>query len=411
VSADGFFRELWALVLAIPQASVWSIVIGVGTIVVIRVLQRVAPQLPGALIALVLATIVVAVLGLEQRGVSVLGFVPAGLPKLALPEVSFGDYLALLPSALALCAVTLAEAPLVARRFAERYGEPLDVGQDLFALGAANVAAGVGGGFSVGSSTSRTAAMDNAGARSQIPSLTAGVVVAVLLMFFTNLLAFLPNAALAGIVANAVISLIEVAEFRELWRVRRSEFMVAGVAVLSVLVLGALLGVVVAFLLSLVDLIARASRPNAAVLVELPDGQGFDAPTDAPVTMTRPGLAIYRFDSSIYFANATVFQESITALVRETVPPIRWLVLDAEAINDIDTSGARALGETVAVLHINGVTFALSRVHARLRELLQRHGLLETIGESQLFRTNREAAAAFERASDKSPVSTTHLRK
>src|SRR3954451_8474832 len=123
------FRELWALVLAIPQASVWSIVVGVGTIVVIRALQRVAPHLPGALISLVLATIVVAVLGLDQRGVTVLGSVPAGLPKLALPDVSLGDYLALLPSALALCAVTLAEAPLVARRFAERYGEPLDVGQ------------------------------------------------------------------------------------------------------------------------------------------------------------------------------------------------------------------------------------------------------------------------------------------
>ena len=144
VSAEGFFRELWALVVAIPSASGWSIVVGVGTIVVIRVVQRVAPQLPGALITLVLATIVVAVLGLEQRGVSVLGSVPAGLPKLALPEVDLGDYLTLLPGALALCAVTLAEAPLVARRFAERYGEPLDVGQDLFALGAANVAAGVG---------------------------------------------------------------------------------------------------------------------------------------------------------------------------------------------------------------------------------------------------------------------------
>jgi len=235
--------------------------------------------------------------------------------------------------------------------------------------------------------------------------------VAVLLMFFTDLLALLPNAALAGIVANAVTSLIEVAEFRELWRVRRSEFMVAGVAVLSVLVVGALLGVVIAFLLSLVDLIARASRPHAAVLVELPGGQGFDTPTDAPVTMTRPGLVIYRFDSSIYFANATLFQESITALVRESVPPLRWLVLDAEAVNDIDTSGARALGETVAALQQKGVTFALSRVHARVHELLERYGLLETIGEGQRFRTNREAVAAFERAADKSPESTAHSRR
>jgi sulfate permease, SulP family len=404
VEAEGFFRELWAIILAIPQASGWSIFIGVGTIVVIRALQRFAPQLPGALIALVVATIVVAALGLAEHGVSVLGSVPAGLPKLALPDVSLSDYLALLPGALALFAVTLAEAPLIARSYAERYGERTDVDQDLFAFGAANVAAGVSGGLSLGSSTSRTAAMDSAGARSQIPSLVAGVVVAVLLLFFTDLLAYLPNAALAGIVANAVVSLIEVGEFRKLWQERFSEFLVAGITVLSVLILGALVGVIMAFLLSLIDLIARASRPHAAVLVELPGGQAFDTPAEEPVTMTRPGLVIYRFDASLYFANATLFQESIQDLVRDTVPPVRWFVLDAAAINDIDTSGARALTQAVETLQAQGVTFAISRVHASVREVLRRYGMLELIGTGQLFATNREAVAAFGHDLGKSPV-------
>jgi MFS superfamily sulfate permease-like transporter len=260
--------------------------------------------------------------------------------------------------------------------------------------------------LSIGSSTSRTAAMDSAGARSQIPSFVAGLVVAVLLLFFTGVLAYLPNAALAGIVANAVVSLIEVGEFRELWRVRRSEFLVASIAVLSVLVLGALVGVIVAFLLSLIDLIARASTPHAAVLVELADGHAFDTPAEAPVKMTRPGLVIYRFEASLYFANANLLQENIADLTRGAEPSVRWFVLDAQAINDIDTSGARSLAQAIEALHLQGVTFAISRAHAQVRELLQRYGLLVLIGEEMFFETNREAAAAFEHVNGQSLLTT-----
>jgi SulP family sulfate permease len=405
VEAEGFFREAWATVLAIPEASLWSLVIGVGTIVVIRVLKRAAPKLPGALIGLVLATVIVAVLNLDQRGVSVLGPVPAGLPALSLPQVSLSDYLRLFPGALALAAVTLAEAPLIARRYAEQYGEKLDINQDLFAFGMANAAAGISGGFSVGSSASRTAAMDSVGARTQIPSLVAGVVVAVILLFFTDLLALLPNAALAGIVANAVVKLIEVGEFRELRHMRRSEFWVAAVACVAVLVLGALQGVIIAFVLSLIDLIWRASQPHTAVLAELPDGRGYDFPQGNPQATTRPGLIIYYFGAPLYFANASRLQDEVKALVADAVPPVRWVVLDAEAMADIDTSGARALAQVVAALQAQGVTVAVSRAAPQIPELLERYELLEQIGVERLFETNRDAVAAFERAAQPEPHS------
>ncbi len=395
VEAEGFFREAWGTLLAIPEASLWSVAIGVGTIVVIRVLKRVAPKLPGALIALALATVIVALLNLDQRGVSVLGEIPAGLPAFALPAVSLGEYMALFPGALALAAVTLAEAPLIARRYAEQYGEELDVDQDLFAFGAANATAGLFGGLSVGSSASRTAAMDSVGARTQIPSLVAGLVVAVILLFFTDLLALLPNAALAGIVANAVVKLIELGEFRELSRVRRSEFGVAAVACVAVLVLGALQGVIIAFVLSLIDLIWRASQPYTAVLAELPAGQGFDAPAGPPVSTTMPGLVIYRFGAPLYFANAGRFQDEVKALATEPTPPVRWFVLDAQAITDIDTSGARALAQTVTFLKAQGITFAISRAETPVPALLARYELLEQIGEERLFNTNRSAVEAF----------------
>lgn len=398
VEADGFFREVWAILLALPEASLWSVAIGVGTIAVIRLLKRFAPAVPGALVGLVLATVIVAWLGLDERGVSVLGQVPSGLPSLALPQVSLADYIALFPGALALCAVTLAEAPLIARRYAQKYGEPLDADQDLFAFGAANAAAGITGGFAVGSSASRTAAMDSAGARSQIPSLVAGIVVAVILLFFTDLLALLPNAALAGIVANAVVNLIEVGEFRELWRQRRSEFWVAAVACLGVLVLGALQGVVIAFLFSLIDLLARASRPKTAVMAAAVDGRSYDFPPGDPLASTRPGLVVYYFGAPLYFANATLFQEEIKALTAAAPTPVRWVVLDAEAVTDIDTSGAHALEQTIEALHHQGITFAVSRANPAVRVLLERYELLKPIGEERLFATNRDAAAAFEQA-------------
>lgn len=399
IEAEGFFRELWATTLAIPEASLWSVAIGVGTIAVVRLLKRLAPQLPGALIALVLATTFVAALGLDRRGVSVLGQVPSGLPSLAIPQVAWGDIVALLPGALALCAVTLAEAPLLARRYAQKYDEPLDVGQDLFAFGAANIAAGVGGGFSVGSSASRTAALDSVGARTQIPSLVAGLVVATVLLFFTDLLALLPNAALAGIVANAVINLIEVGEFRELWRVRRSEFLVAVAACLAVLILGALQGVMSAFLLSTIDLVARASRPHTAVLAEMPGGHGYDFPSDRGRRVTEPGLIIYYFGAPLYFANANQLREEIRRLLASAAQPVRCFVLDAAALTDIDVSGAEVLAQLVDELRGTGITFAITRASPPVPELLERYGLLEQIGEGRLFDTNRQAVAAFRLAS------------
>ena len=396
VAADGFFREAVAVVLAIPTANLPSIVIGVGTIVAIRLLDRVAPKLPGALIALAVATVAVAVLGLDEVGVSVLGPVEAGLPTLTFPQVSLADYGTLLPIAIALCAATLAEAPLLARRYAEQYGEPVDADQDLFAMGAANAAAAFTGGFAIGSSASRTAAVDAIGARTQVPSLVAGVAVAVLLLFFTDLLALLPAAALAGIVANAVVGLIEVGALRELWRVRRSELWTALAAIVSVLVLGVLQGVVIAFLLSLFDLIWRASRPDTGVLAERPGDDTFDLPADAPVTITRPGLVVYRFGAPLYFANATTFGEDVQRLADAADPPLRWFVLDASAIADIDTTGARAMERAIASLSKSGVTVAITRLQPPVRELLGVYGLVDAIGAERLFVTNREAVAAFE---------------
>ncbi|NTU81715.1 MAG: SulP family inorganic anion transporter [Chloroflexales bacterium] len=395
VEAEGFFRELLALVAAIPRANLYAVALGVGAIVIIRLLKRFAPKLPGALIALILLTALVALFGLDQRGVSVLGAVPSGLPSLVFPQIGLGDWIALIPGALAIVGVTMAEGLLIARKYAQKYGENLDADQELFAFGAANVAAGLTGAFAVGSSASRTAAMDTQGARSQIPSLVAGVAVAVVLLFFADLLALLPNAVLGGIVANAVLSLIEVGELRELYRVRRDEFWIAIVALLSVLVLGALQAVIIAFLLSTIDVVRRAAAPRTTVLTPLPGGRGFTASAGPSLGVTVPGLIVYRFGAPLYFANANIFQEQVKQLVAQDAQPIKWFVLDAEAINDIDTTGAEALGQAIAELKQKGITFAVTRASAPVPELLETYELLEQIGEGRFYATNRDAVEAF----------------
>jgi high affinity sulfate transporter 1 len=397
IHAEGYFREVLELIRAIPVANLYSVAIGVGAIVLIRLLKRYAPKLPGALIALVGMTVIVAVFNLDQRGVSVLGQVPAGLPALALPQVSAGDYLALLPGALAICGVTLAEGLLIARKYAQKYGDKINPDQEMFAFGLANAAASLTGGLVLGSSASRTAAMDSAGARSQWPSLVAALVVAVVLLFFSGLLALLPNAALGGIVANAVLKLIEVDELKALYRMRRSEFWIAVVALLSVLVLGALPAVIIAFLLSLIDLLRRAAAPHVNVLAET--AQGHLVTSEPPAGQTEPGLVVFRFSASLYFANANLFVEEAKRLVETAQPALRWFVLDAESINDMDTTGAEAMEQVMELMKHRGITFAVARMHAPLREWMARYELLEAIDSRRLYRTNHEALTAFRQES------------
>jgi MFS superfamily sulfate permease-like transporter len=236
--------------------------------------------------------------------------------------------------------------------------------------------------------------MDAASARSQLPSLVAAGTIAVVMLFFTDLLAYLPNAALAGIVANAVLSLIEVHEFRELWRMRRSEFWIATVCLLSVLALGPLRAVMIAFLLSVIDVIRRASHPETSALMEAPDGSHF-LPAEAGQASATSGLMVYRFGAPLYFANATLFLDDVERLVTQSPTTVRWFVLDAQAIVDVDTTGAGVLRQVITMLKKRNITIVVSRADKAFRSWLERYGLIELIDQSRFYPTNRHAAQAF----------------
>jgi len=399
VETEGYFVELVALFDSIPRANLWSVAIGVSAFLIVRLMKRYAPKIPGALVALALLTIIVAVFDLAAKGVGVLGAMPSGPPTLTVPAIPLTDYLRLLPSALAISAILLCEGLLVVRSYSSKYGYKVDGNQMLFAYGAANLAAGFTGSLVTGNSPSRSAAMDASGARSQLPSLVAAGTIAVVMLFFTDVLAFLPNAALAGIVANAVLSLIEVHELRELWRMRRSDFWIAAICLLSVLALGPLRAVLIAFLLSTIDVIRRASRPDTSALLEAADGSHF-TPAGSGDAVSPSGLVIYRFGAPLYFANATLFLDEVEQLLDQAPTPVRWFVLDAEAMVDVDTTGAGVLRQAIALLAERDVTFAVSRANRSFRSWLEKYELMEVIDQGRFYPTNRHAAAAFREDSE-----------
>ena len=406
VNTTGYFVELIALFESIPHANLYSVAIGLGAFVIVRLMKGYVPKAPAALIALILMTVIVAVFGWDQKGVRVLGTLPSGLPSLTLPNVPPADYLRLLPGAMAVVGITLCEALLLVRSCSRKHNYKADGNQVLFAYGMTSVASGFTGSLVSGPSASRTAAMDAAGSRTQLSSLVAAVAVALVMVFFTGELAYLPTAALAGVVASAVLNLIEVEELREFWRMRRSEFWVAVVCLLSVLVFGPSRAVIIAFLLATIDLLQRASRPDTWVLEEAPDGSHF-VPEETDHAPDTSGIIIYRFGAPLYFANATFFEEEVEKLVTQAATPVKWFVLDAEAMVDIDTTGEEVLHQVLRWLANRGVTVALSRTNQSTSALLAHYHLLELIGENRLYPTNRHAIAAFRQETGQAMPETT----
>jgi high affinity sulfate transporter 1 len=394
VDTTGYFAELIVLLESIPHANLYAVAIGLGTFIVVRFMKKYAPKAPAALITLVLMTVIVAVFGLDHKGVKVLGEMPSGLPSLTLPNLPLSDYLRLLPGAMAVVGITLCEALLLVRNCDRKHNTKADGNQVLFAYGMTSIASGFTGSLVSGPSASRTAAMDAAGSRTQLSSLVAAGTVALVMVFFTDQLASLPTAALAGVVASAVLNLIEVGELRELWHMRRSEFWIATVCLLSVLVFGPLQAVIIAFLLATIDLLRRASRPRTWVLQEAPDGSHF-VPEETDHAPDTSAIIIYRFGASLYFANANLFEEEVEKLFVRAVAPVKWFVLDAQSMNDMDTTGAETMHQVLTWLAGLGVSVAVSRANPSTTALFRQYHLLELIGENRLYPTNRHAIAAF----------------
>lgn len=390
--ADGFFSELWELITRLPSLSVVSTLLSVIAVVLLVVGRRFVPMVPGALIVLIAATAVTAAWSLQDAGLDVLGAVEAGPPQFAFPMLSIEQWLSLVPSALALALVTMAEGVLVSKSYGQQRGYTVNPDRDLLAFGAANVASGLSMSFSVGSSTSRTAAMDQSGSRTQLPSVILAAGTLLLLLFGTDLLAQIPSPVIGAIVAVAVIKLLGVAEMRELARLSRYEFIIAVVCLLGVLTLGPLKGLFLAFLLSLINLARRAASPDIDVLTV---GADIDAPRahGEPAVTRAQRCVVIRFAGPVFFANGSTFADRVMEIAREAGDGLEVVIFDAEGISDVDVTGAEAFRRVQQDLRDGGLAIAFARLRPALRERFERFGLMEGAAE---FHTNRQAVAAYE---------------
>jgi SulP family sulfate permease len=397
VAANGLRPELEYLAGHLDEVHLPTLVLGLTTLTVMLLGSALLPRAPMALIGMVGAAAVVAWLDLGERGIVVIGSIPAGLPVPSLPQVSLAGVASLLPAALGVAFVAYTDNILTGRAFANRRGEHTDPQRELLALGAANLAAGVMQGFPVSSSGSRTAIGDAVGGRTQLTGIVtvAATVVAVLTM--RPVLASFPSAALGAVVVYAALRLIDLAEFRRLAGFRRTEFLIALVTALGVLVVGVLPGVLVAIGLSVLALLGRVARPHDAVEGFVPDLAGMHDVDDYPDASVIPGLMVYRYDSPLFFANTEDFRRRALGSVAAAADPVRWFVLNAEAIVDVDITAVDALEDVRQDLTSRGIVFALARLKWEVREDLERTGLLHRIGDDRVFATLPTAVEAFRR--------------
>ncbi|MEB3166226.1 MAG: sulfate permease [Cyanobacteriota bacterium] len=373
-----------------------TLLLALGVLLFLRLMQRLAPGAPGPLLAVLLSVAVVSLGHLEQRGVAVIGSIPAGLPRLSLPPAAPVDSLPyLLSAALGIAVVGTSDNVLTARAFAARSGDRIDAAQELLALGAANLGNALLQGFPVSSSGSRTAIGDALGSRSQLHSLVALVMVLLVLLALRPVLALFPRAALGAVVIAAALRLIDRAAFARMRRFKSSEFRLALITMAGVLFTDILVGVGLAVALSVIDLFARLMRPNDAVMGRVPNLAGLHDVTDWEGASTIPGLVIYRYDAPLCFANAGHFQERALAAIAAEPQPVEWFVLNAEAIVEIDITAADALLELADTLAARGIVVGLARVKQDLLQQLERAGIVERIGRDRFFPTLPTAVAAF----------------
>lgn len=334
-----------------------TLAVGLGTFLVLLVAPRLFRGIPAALVAIIVAAIAVRVLGLEGQGVKTVGDVPAGLPHLRVPQFP----LALLPSlgaAAGLGLVTFSSMMLTSRSFASKNKYDIDADREFAALGVANIASGLSRGFAVSGADSRTAMSDATGGRTQVTGLVAAATIAVVLLFFTGPLRYVPVAALGAVLVKAALSLIDVPALRTIYKIDNREFALSVLATLGVVALGAIQAILVAVVLAILRFIRLVSRPKIEILGEVQGLPGLHAIERHPEAATIPGLILLRFNAPLVFFNAPYFKRGVMAAADAAGPSLRWLVLDMLPITLVDSTGLYTAEEVADVLRERGVLLA-----------------------------------------------------
>jgi high affinity sulfate transporter 1 len=396
VDADGLIEETKAFISGVSNDEVngTAATIGLVSLLGILVLQRLLPRVPAVLVAVVLASVAVNVWNLEAHGVDTIGVLPSGFPPFTIPTAEWGDLPALFVGALGIALVALADTMSTASSFAARRGESVDGNQEMVGIGAANIAAGFFQGFPVSTSGSRTAVAEQSGSKSQLTGVVGAATIALILIFAPWLMQYVPQPTLGAVVIAAALSLADIAGTRRLWQQRRMEFGLSVLAFLGVALLGVLPGILVAVALSILNVFRRLWWPHQTTLGRVAAIPGLHDTNQYPDAQQLPGLVVFRFDAPLIFANARTFDEQVRGLVADR-PDLRWVLVAAEPITDIDTTAADMLEQLDTWLNDRGVSLVFAELKDPVREKVRRYELTRTIDADHFYPTLDAAIAAF----------------
>ncbi|KAB0269208.1 SulP family inorganic anion transporter [Microvirga brassicacearum] len=397
IESDGPLRNLLAIGGAVVAGKTnWtSFAIGAATLVAILVLKR-TPRIPGILIAVVAATLIVSIFDLSSRaGVAILGPLPQGLPAFSIPWLTYKDIVPILIGGGACAVVSFADTSVLSRVYAVRTGVATNPNQEMIGLGAANLATGFFQGFPVSSSSSRTPVAEASGARTQLTGVVGAVAVAVLLIAAPNLLQHLPSPALAAIVIASAIGLIEIDGLVRIYRMQPWEFWLSIVCFAGVAVLGVIPGIGLAIGIAVVEFLWDGWRPYSTVLGRAKGVEGYHDITRYPDADRIAGLVLFRWDAPLFFANAELFKERVLEAVAQSPTPVRWVVVAAEPVTSVDVTAADTLAELNDALHATGIELRFAELKDPVKDKLKRFGLFSELGEGSFFPTVGAAVSIY----------------
>jgi high affinity sulfate transporter 1 len=393
----GPLRDLVRITEGILRGQVnWtSFAVGAGTLAAILLLKP-YKRIPGLLLAVVAATIVVGILNLDATaGVKVLGPLPQGLPSFALPRISFAQLSEVIIGGCAVAMVAFADTSVLSRTYAAKIRTPVDPNQEMIGLGAANLAAGFFQGFPISSSSSRTPVAEAAGAKTQLTGVVGAIAVALLLMFAPNLLKDLPSSALAAVVIAAAIGLFEFADLRRIFRIQQWEFWLSIVCFVGVAVFGVIPGIGIAIVIAVIEFLWDGWRPHFAVLGRVEGIRGYHDIARYPAARRIPGLVLFRWDAPLFFANAELFHQRVLDAIAESPSPVRRIIVTAEPVTSIDVTSADMLAELEHSLTESGIELRFAEMKDPVKDKLKRFELFDRFGAADFYPTIGSAVDAY----------------